>query len=416
MNASYSFSIRLQRLWLLSFLAVIPFSTAYIVNTSVAVSYINVFSMVFIGLGLFNALKGDIPFVKVKDREAVWTVLFLVAAMAYGLIFSEPLRSGLGFFISRLSQPLLVGWFAYHMLEAKALKVEEMVKALLVSLGLLIIGGLFQIGGVLPFLDPGRVTVLYRWPNTFARYVEILLLISLPFIWFKSEKNRIILFILWITGIGLLLSTLSYNAVAGTTVAGLLFLILLPSQYRKIQVTLLAIMVVVIGVAAINAPRLPKWERSVNDSKETRLEFWQIAVATIKDNPLTGIGLKGWELRYPELLERYDEGRHLSLTSQQPHNVFLDSLLKAGPIGLLAVLAILLWPIRRGYQIMKASPMNKEGWFGLSLLLYGMGMMLFGLIDDPLWSDDTMPLLAIFLFSAAYWYKKLRTGRLEENR
>jgi O-antigen ligase len=404
MNTKRPLLVTAQRIWLFAFLFAIPFSTAYIVNTTVAISYINMFSVVFIGLGVVNMLLKTIPYSPVADRRTVGVISLLFAAMAFALLFTDPVRGGIGFWISRLTQPFLVGWFVYHMLAAKVLKIEEIVKALALSLIPLVIGGVLQVAGVIPFQDPGRVTVLYRWPNTFARYVEILLLLSLPYIWFKTGKNRTWFLALWISGLLLLLASLSYNAAVGVIVSGFIFLALLPRQYQKVRVSLMAALILIVTVAAFNAPKLPKWQTSINDSKETRLEFWGVAVQTIKVNFWTGIGIKGWENQYTQLVERYDKNEHLNYASQQPHNVFLDSLLKAGPLGLMAVTLILLWPIIRGYQLFKRQDLEKYGWFGMSALLYGAGMLLFGLIDDPLWSDDTMPLLFIVLFALAYAY------------
>ena len=73
-------------------------------------------------------------------------------------------------------------------------------------------------------------------------------------------------------------------------------------------------------------------------------------------------------------------------------------------LGLIAVVTLLLWPVWRGLQLSRIFGLDRGGWFGLSMVAYGVGLFLFGFIDDPLWSDDVIPLLYIFFACIAWMY------------
>ena len=397
-------AIRLQRYWLFLFLFLIPFSTWYIVQTPFAISPINLFSIVFIAMGLYNLWQGNLPKVWLPDRGTLIVLGLLFLGVSFGLLHSHPLRSGLGFWISRLVQPMLVGFFAVQMAENKALEPDEVIKTLFWSLLPLILVGSLQLAHVIPLRDPLRISGAYRWPDTFGRYVEILVLLTAPWV-FLRRSVHLGLAVLWILGLGILIASLSYSVVASCIIALLAMVALLPKQYFRLKILTLVATLIGIILAVALSHQLLSWHYGITASKNSRLEFWQVAERTIAQHPWTGIGLKGWQQQYPQLVAEYGPNRPpLNVTSEQPQNVFLDSLLKAGIPGLIAVTAVLFWPIVQGVRLAKL-PFEGGGRFGLGMAGYGIGLLLFGLLDDPLWSDDTTPLLFI-LFLLMGWLNR----------
>lgn len=405
--------LTIQRFWLFLLIVATPFSLAYIVNRGVAISYLNVFSVIFIGLGVVNLLTGGLHHKPFKDKGTLAVIGGLLLAMAYALLFTHPLRNGIGLWTSRLLQPLLVGFFTYELVAAQIVKVEEIVKAFFVTIPLLVVGGVLQLLHVIPAgEDPKRVTVFYEFPNTFARYVVILLTVTFPWLLFKQGKRPLFQWALWGLGVLLLLASQSYNGTVSCVIGGAVMVALLLHSYRKPALLALVGLGLLVLVVGFNVQHLPKYQTSITDSRLTRLEFWHIATGTIRDHPWTGIGIKGWETQYGQLVEKYnDHFPPYNWSSPQPHNVFLDSLLKAGIPGLIAITLLLLWPLIRGIQLFQASPISKYGWFGLSMVGYGIAMLAFGLIDDPLWSDDTMPLLFIFLALIMWTFQQTKKSR-----
>lgn len=394
--------------WLLLFIVFsIPLSLKYITKDPFAISYLNVLSVAFIGLGFLNLITGAVKWQPVRHKPFLWLIGVLLLAMAYALLFTDPLRNGIGLWTSRLGQPLLVGFFVYQLVANSIIKVEQVAKALFWSLVSLIIVGGLQYVGVLEYRDPGRITATYFYPNTFARYVEILLLVTFPWILFGLKKGRRLMLGVWLVGVLLLLSSKSYNGVASFGIALTAMFVLLPKPFVQLKRVAVTGLIVLGALIVVNAPKLPKYQTSINDSRLTRLEFWEVASGVINDNFWTGIGIKTWEKNYGQLVEKYyiqkNQKLPLNWGSVQPHNVFLDSFVKAGLPGFFAITALLFWPILEGRAFIQSYyAKNKEWWYGLSIAGYGIAMLLFGLIDDPIWSDDTMPLMFILLFMLAW--------------
>jgi O-antigen ligase len=395
--------IKLQRWWLLALLFLIPLSLKYIVKEPYAISWLNLLSVGFIGIGVLNALLGSLPLRPIKHRPFVVLLYVFLAVMAFALFFTHPFRNGIGLWTSRLVQPLLVGFFAYQLFVCEKVKVDDCVQALFWSLVPLLIVGTMQAFGIIEYRDPGRITATYFYPNTFARYVEILLLITLPWILFSRQRGKRLHLGIWLLGIVLLLTSQSYNGVVSFGAGLVTILLLLPRPLSQLKRTVLIGLALITLVVALQAPKLPKWQTSITDSRLTRLEFWHVALGVIQDNFWTGIGIKTWEATYPKLVEKYGPFPPLNWGSVQPHNVFLDSFIKAGLPGFFAITTLLLWPIFEGIAFTRSyAQRNPNWWYGLSMAGYGVAMLVFGLIDDPIWSDDTMPLLFILFFILAY--------------
>lgn len=402
MLAAKEFFINLQRWWLFGLLFLIPISIKYVVESPFAISYLNLISVGYILIGLTNLLLGNLRLRKIGPPSLVWVIIGLLGAMAFALFFTDPLRNGLGLWTSRLLQPLLVGYFTYLLLDAGRLRVQEIIQAIFFSLIPLIVISLGQAFGVTAYRDPGRLTGPYPYPNTFARYVEIILLLSLPWLISERPKHYLWYWLIWTLGVLILLGSISYNGIVTFYLAALavLWLIKLPKLTRR----LLTGSLIAVGlIVAVNAPKLPKYQTSITDSRLTRLEFWQVALGAIGDNLWTGIGIKGWEKNYHLLVRDYAPWPPRNWGSAQPHNVFLDAWLKAGVPGFLAISALLFWPIASGWRYWRSRRDGMaDSWLGLAVFGYGLAMLLFGLIDDPIWSDDTVPLLMVIYLTLGF--------------
>ncbi|HEY1074540.1 MAG TPA: O-antigen ligase family protein, partial [Patescibacteria group bacterium] len=177
---------------------------------------------------------------------------------------------------------------------------------------------------------------------------------------------------------------------------------------KRVVLVGVAILVIIVG---LNVTKLPKWQTSITSSRESRLEYWDIALHVIRDNFWTGIGIKTWETDYVHLIEKYRTDPPINWVSPQPHNVYLDAFVKAGLPGFFAIMAFLLWPVAEGFAYAKSyASKNPTWWYGLSLFGVGIALLIFGLIDDPLWSDDVMPLFAIFFGFLAYLAARKNTA------
>jgi len=124
-----------------------------------------------------------------------------------------------------------------------------------------------------------------------------------------------------------------------------------------------------------------------------------VASKVIEARPWTGLGSKGWENQYGELIQQYPyrEFPPYNWISPQPHNLVLDALVKGGIPMLLAVSAFVLWPLIAAWRLIRM-----QNVWGLSMLGASAFLLLFSTIDDPLWADDMVPLFALVYAVALY--------------
>ena len=104
---------------------------------------------------------------------------------------------------------------------------------------------------------------------------------------------------------------------------------------------------VVLAMALI-LPVLPQqfWDRmgtitsqeERDDSQQSRLHFWQVAIAMANDRPLLGVGHTG----YPRAYNQYDWSEGQYLTNRAVHSAWFGVLAELGYPGLLLFIAILL--------------------------------------------------------------------------
>lgn len=400
--------LKIQRVWLFALLALIPVSVSYIVREPLGITPLNLLSVGFIGLGIINLLTGALSLKKVEPRSLVAVITLLAIAFIYALFFTQPLTNALGFWVSRFVQPILVGFFIYQLFKNEVISLEFCLRALLFSVLTLLVAMLFQVAGAIPYVDSGRISAFYVSANSLARFLAFVLLITLPWLLFGLPKNKIALWVVWAIGLAMLLPTFSYGGVLTFGVGFVVLFACLPAAFNRFKWAVLGVTALVTIIVATNAPRLPNWETKINESRLSRLEFWDIAEQTIQDNFWTGIGIKGWETQYPLLVQKYRTSLPMNWISSQPHNNYLDMFLKAGVVGFVAIMALVLWPLGQGARLLKLyAQKDQPWWFGLSALAYGAAVLALGVIDDPLWSDDIALILWVVLFLAAAVYTKL---------
>jgi len=389
----------------LALIALTPFFIGYLWREPLAISYLNLASGAVIILTAANLLLGSLRLEPIRSHSLTLAIVLFAAMLLWGSVLSEPLRSILGPWTSRFLQPLLVGYSGYLLLRGDLLSYQVLARALYLSLLFLAGLGLLQLNGVIS-ANNERITGLYLFPNSFARYLEILLLVLLPVWLVAADRLRKWFFLIWLLGLITLLATQSYAGV-GSFVLGLMALVaFLPTRFKPLK--LAVIVIITLGLSAAIAWRasLPKYQETVTSSLATRQQFWHIGWQTIKAQPLTGIGLEGWERRYLELARTYIDERQekiIETDSAQPHNIFLDGWLRGGIIGLIAVSYLLLWPIVYSWRLIKdAYTASKSApWLAYGALGYGVAMLTFGLVDDPIFSDDAMTILFVLFFALA---------------
>jgi len=388
--------IHALRWWLLGLIVLLPESIGYVWHQPLAISYLNILSVGFILLLALNVILRNLKLTKISSRSLTAVIILFALMLSWGTLFSSPIQSVLGPWTSRFLQPLIVGYGAYLMLSQGKIEKTNIYTALWLSLSLLTLHGLAQWLGIIETNNFGRLTGPHDFPNSFARILIFLQLVLLPDLITSSSDRKIFKALIWFGSVLVLLGTESYAGIASLIIGSIVILLLLPSQFKKLKSVTLLLIVVAIAGGVVFRQQLPKYQATTSTSLQTRQQFWHIAIETIKTKPITGIGLEGWERNYLTLARTYihePDEMIIETTSAQPHNIYLDGWLRGGIVGLLAVLWFLIWPVYYGVRHRRNIDSTVLGLAGL-----GIALVVFGLVDDPIFSDDAMAFLWLIYF------------------
>ncbi|WP_210473346.1 O-antigen ligase family protein [Vibrio crassostreae] len=125
-----------------------------------------------------------------------------------------------------------------------------------------------------------------------------------------------------------------------------------------------------------------------NTSIGQRLQLWQIAPQLIKQKPLLGHGNEKPKLLQDKLKNKEISNLTFRLASHHYHNQFLNKMVKSGVIGLILLIALLLYPL---IIVKKLSSLDTYIVIGLVSLFF-----IAGLTDVPF--NHPQPLMLYLLF------------------
>lgn len=153
-----------------------------------------------------------------------------------------------------------------------------------------------------------------------------------------------------------------YRAISTYSRGGLLAISAVGGMYFwRSQHKLRTVAAFAIAVALV-LPVLPKayWDRmgtimapaeERDDSQQSRLHFWQVAVAMANDRPLLGVGHAG----YPRAYNAYDWTNGQYKTNRAVHSAWFGVLAELGYPGLLLFLAIIITSLRACRRVRKSA-------------------------------------------------------------
>jgi putative inorganic carbon (hco3(-)) transporter len=141
------------------------------------------------------------------------------------------------------------------------------------------------------------------------------------------------------------ISTYSRGGFLSIGVVGVTWFWRSPQKFRTLAAVVLA--------TALVVPVLPEafWDRMAtiaapaderDDSQQSRLHFWQVAVAMANDRPLIGVGHSG----YPRAYNQYDWSNGQYLTNRAVHSAWFGVLAESGYPGFLLFVAIVWLALR----------------------------------------------------------------------
>ncbi|MFE1925069.1 O-antigen ligase family protein [Streptomyces asoensis] len=201
-----------------------------------------------------------------------------------------------------------------------------------------------------------------------------------------------------------------------------------PLRALKVAAVAAAAGVILVGGFGVGSAMLQERVNSITQVKDApdqsvtdRYTLWASAVGIWRDEPLTGVGLKGFP-------EHRDAHASLALSSGSdtagagsgfvkqpllsPHNMYLLILSEQGLIGLLALsggwLALLVRGLRGWFRVRHAGP-------GLDCALVACGLLVWQLVDFA-YADIGGPstVLTAVVFGVVAWWALVGAGGREE--
>jgi putative inorganic carbon (HCO3(-)) transporter len=320
-------------------------------------------------------------------------LILLIQAFATCLIVPDP-----AFSLPKIAGVLFGIAFFYSLIAL--IKTENLLKA---GIGLFLAGGMMlsfvgilgmirtnekyldrlsKISKIIPKINlnlPGAEEGFH--PNAVggALILIIPLYLILFFLYFRRKKylrsiqknNLLLIFLL----LGCLITcmTLLLSQSRGSWVALLLsgFIILLPSKRGRKWGVLIILSIIVLYLILLGLNKIPLSAGEAKIKILNRMQLWNLAINTIKEHPIFGIGMN-YIRKNPQV--RYEQA-HV-------HNHFLHTAAELGIPGLIAYLAIL---IGVGFMCFEIWRKSKVVWIKMAALGLGCGQLahfIFGMADS----------------------------------
>ncbi len=324
-------------------------------------------------------------------------VIVLVAATV-GIFVAPDTVAALGVWKSYFVEPILFFYILRSIIKTRQ-DVYRAVWALGLGAGFVALFAFFQKITGLALPEPWdlarRTTSIFPYPNAVGLYLAPLIALGFAAISHTIKRLRPVSSIFWATTIILSILAIIFSETEAVWVALPIVLWIMSwfsARLRRWSVPLgLITILVILAVPSINQPLFEKI--TLQDySGGVRLTQWDDTIELLKDTPLLGAGLSG----YPIAIVPYHQNEHIEIF-QYPHNVFLNTWIELGLLGLLGLAWLSIEVLRRSWARFKNHP--KQRWLIIGCLGALTVMFIHGLVDVPYFKNDlavmTWSLLAL---------------------
>ena len=335
--------------------------------------------------------------------------LFILAGVISVYTSPETLKA-LGLFKAYILEGVIF-WFMYVILIDTKEKFFKSITAVGVLVSYLAIFGIFQFFTLFglpaswwgPGSEPRRVVSFYTYPNAVALLITpVLAFFSTLLIFYKNifpdtnqlkmkvkiEKKRggqrallskNILIFVNILGIILLVLTFSRGAWLGYIAS--IVMLLFFSQFRRFVFISLILGLAVIFLIPATRNRISPIFTGKDPASFERVKLYKASFQIIKESPILGAGLYGFRSAYLEIRESENDE-----ILNYPHNFFLNFWIETGLLGLLSILAILIWAFQFGKKIYT----EKKDIQPLILAVFAgfVVILVHGQVDAPFFKND----------------------------
>jgi len=111
-----------------------------------------------------------------------------------------------------------------------------------------------------------------------------------------------------------------------------------------------------------------------------RFEMWRASIELAKEKPFTGIGLRQYQYKIQELVDKSGKYEEAVGSYAHPHNEYLYALVERGVVGLLTILLILFFPAYLFFSSLRSRNESTRV-IAIAGLIVTSGYIVFGLTE-----------------------------------
>lgn len=349
----------------------------------------------FLIYGLKNIKRIKELVQNLKDWQ--WPILIWLIIATLAMFLSPDLRAGAGVWKAYFVEPILLLIVFLDLIKNKK-DLKLILSAFIFSALIVSIYALYQ-----KFVGQGiwstevwgqpqvlRITSFFPHPNFLGLYLGPLILLGLGYIFsYFKNKNIIISYTLLFFIITFL--SLIYARSEATILAvlvGLFFLGLIVKSSQKYALIFLFIIPLLIFSFPVSRNYFIQKVGLQDLSGQLRFNIWQGAVELIKEKPILGAGLDGYERLAPDYQKRFYDpytGELISVeTHPYPHNLYLTLWLELGLLGLIVFVWVLIKFFKQGFKQLD----KRDVIISTSIMAAMIVIVVHGLADTPYFKND----------------------------
>lgn len=329
----------------------------------------------------------------------------LIMAASISVLVAPDTLAALGIWKAYFIEPILF-FLVLRSVIQKPTHAHRVVATLGLGLLLVALFAVFQKLTGLAIPEPWdfarRVTSFFPYPNALGLYAPPIIVLGATALAHVLYKRRIFMGYFWIftlamAGLAIIFSQTEAAWVALPVTLWLISLLSIYTRWWTLPVGIIAV-IVILSVPQISGPVFDKVLLQ-DYSGQVRLAQWEETVEFLKDEPLLGAGLSG----YQTVIEPYHQASHIEIY-EYPHNIILNTWVELGLLGLLALVVLAGTILKYAYQGLR-NP-SAPRWLVLGCLGALLVMFIHGLVDVPYFKNDlavlTWSILALLAFTTTY--------------
>jgi O-antigen ligase len=246
-----------------------------------------------------------------------------------------------------------------------------------------------------------RVTSFFEYPNAVGLFLGPIVILFFGWLVATLKKLKLNLFqvaVILFSGLAIFWAQ-SEAVLLSLCLAIILFGLFFNKRGRIL--TSLILVLILIAIVLTPAKNYLVGKLTLQDfSGQVRLQIWQETLAMLKDNPLFGAGLAGYQTK---ILPYHESGRIINGKFQPieiylyPHNIFLNFWSELGFLGLLAFFWLFYEYFKKSIKLWRESKNYYCRTLALTLTLVLLTIIIHGLVDVPYFKNDLAVMFWFFV-------------------